>query len=91
MGPVEPVLVGLIVLACAVFSTWRLMSTRLQLKTLDALSGLPSLLGGRWIGLLRQRILAKLSGGGCGACSHAGPGVNANVQSLNRKSAAPRR
>jgi hypothetical protein len=90
MGPLEPVLVGLIVLGCAIFSAWRLMSTRLQLKTLDALSGLAPLLGGRWMAALRRRTLAKLPGG-CGACSQAASGLNANGQSLNRKSAAPRR
>src|ERR1700739_4532303 len=61
---VESALVGIIVAVCAVFSAWRLMSIRLRLKTLDALSGLPGVAG------LRRKTLAKMSGG-CGACQSA--------------------
>ena len=95
MGALEPLLVGLIVFVCAVFSVWRLMSLRLQLRMLDALSRLPPAAGGGWVTLLRRRMLARLSGG-CGACAGAvrGPGNAAPIagaRSLNQKPAVPRR
>jgi hypothetical protein len=75
----ESILVGIIVAFCAAFSGWRLMSVRLRLKTLDALSGIPG------IASLRRRTLAKMSGG-CGACQSA---VNVNARSSNQRPAAP--
>jgi len=77
----ETTLVGLIVAFCAVFSAWRLMSVRLRLKTLDALSWIPG------VAHLRRRTLTKLSGG-CGACQVA---VNANARPANQKPGALRR
>jgi hypothetical protein len=90
MAALESLLVGLIVLACTTFSAWRLMSARLRLKTLETLSVLPASAGGNLVAMLRRKTLAKLSGG-CGACVHATHTLNANVQSLNRRSGAPRR
>jgi hypothetical protein len=83
---VETIIVAIIVACCGVFSAWRLMSIKLRLKTLDALSMLPG------IANLRRKTLAKLStGGGCGTCQAATKTFNANVRSANRKPAAPHR
>ena len=90
MAALEPLLVGLIVFGCAIFSAWRLMSVRLRLRTLEVLSVLPASAGGNLVAMLRRKTLAKLSGG-CGACQQATHTLNANVQSLNRRSGAPRR
>src|SRR3954471_13509662 len=82
----ESVIVAVIVAICAAFSAWRLMSIRMRLKTLDALSILPG------ISNLRRRTLARLSGGGgCGSCQAATKTVNANGRSANQKPAAPHR
>jgi hypothetical protein len=83
-------MVGLIVAGCMLFSVWRLMSVRLRLKALEALSVLPASAGGNLLAILRRKTLAKLSGG-CGACLRATHTLNANVQPLNRRSGAPRR
>jgi hypothetical protein len=86
----ESLLVALIVFGCAIFSIWRLLSVRLRLKTLEALSVLPASAGGGLVAALRRRTLEKLSGG-CGACARAAaPAFNASVQPLNRRSGAPR-
>jgi hypothetical protein len=90
VAALESLLVGLIVFGCTIFSVWRLMSVRLRLKTLEALSVLPAGAGGNLVALLRRKSLAKLSGG-CGACRNATHTLNANVQSLNRRSGVPRR
>ena len=91
MAALESILVGLIVAGCALFSAWRLMSVRLRLKTLDALSGLPAIAGGTAVVMLRRRTLAKLSSG-CSACQHGGAHpLSANVQPLNQRSGALRR
>ena len=90
MAALESLLVGLIVLGCTLFSVWRLMSVRLRLKALDALSVLPAAAGGNLVAMLRRKMLAKLSSG-CGSCLHATHTLNANVQSLNRRSGVPRR
>ena len=85
----ESLLAGLIVTVCAIFSTWRLMSIRLRLKTLEALSALPEAAGGTFVAKLRQQTLGNLSGG-CGACKNATHTLNANVRSLNRRPDTPR-
>src|SRR5258708_21645357 len=84
----ESLLVGLIVAICAVFSAWRLMSVRLRLKTLEALSALPAIAGGTFVAKLRQQILRNLSGG-CVACRSATHTLNANVRSWHRRPGAP--
>jgi len=90
VAALESLVVGLIVFGCTLFSVWRLMSVRLRLKTLEALSVLPAGAGGNLVAVLRRKTLAKLSGG-CGACQNATRTLNANVRSLNRRSGAPRR
>jgi hypothetical protein len=86
----ESLVVGIMVVGCAIFSVWRLMSARLQLKTLEALAVLPASAGGNWVAHLRRQTLTKLSGG-CAACQGATRTVNANVQSENRRLGEPRR
>jgi hypothetical protein len=90
MAALESWVVALIVSVCALFSIWRLMSVRLRLKMLEALSRLPAVTGGAFAMTLRRRTLAKLSGG-CSACHQATHTVNANVQLLNRRPDGPRR
>lgn len=98
MAAFESLLAGLIVLGCAAFSVWRLMSVRLRLRALDVLSRLPAGAGGRLAMALRRKTLAKLSaGGGCAAChqathTHETPHiVSAGARPLNRRSGALRR
>ena len=66
---VQGLLVALVVLACAVFSTWRLLSARLRLKVLDALARLPGFGASGWLAALRARTLARSPG--CGSCAPA--------------------
>lgn len=66
----QGLIVGLVVLACACYSTWRLLTARLRLRVLDALSVLPGIRQAAWFGALRARTLAK-SAAGCGSCAPA--------------------
>ena len=61
--------VALLVGACAIYSTWRLLSARLRLRVLELLAGVPLLGRAAWIGALRSRVLAGV--GGCGGCAGA--------------------
>ena len=70
----QGLIVGLVVLACAIYSTWRLLSARLRLRVLDALSVLPGLKAAAWFAALRARTLSK-SAGGCGSCAPAATGA----------------
>ena len=90
MEALEPLLVGLIVFVCAVFSVWRLMSARIRLQVLDTLSRLPSGAGRGLVIALRRRTLARLSAG-CSACAGAAHGVSASARPVSQKPAAPRR
>jgi len=75
VATLESLIVALIVIACAVFSVWRLLSARLRLRLIDAL---PRSLGAAergWRGRIRQKTLASLSGG-CGTCAKAPRVVN---------------
>ena len=59
--------VGVLVIACALFAAWRLSSARLRLRALEALGTLPVLRSAAWLAALRGRTLAGL-GGACGGC-----------------------
>lgn len=59
--------VVLLVSACAIYSTWRLLSGRLRLRVLERLAAVPLLGKGAWIGALRARVLA--GAGGCAGCA----------------------
>jgi hypothetical protein len=66
--------VVLLVGACAIYSTWRLLSVRLRLRVLELLAGVPLLGRAAWIGALRARLLAGAGGcAGCAATSVAAP------------------
>jgi hypothetical protein len=67
----QSVLVGVVVSACVLYSGWRLASLRLRLRVIDGLAHLPSALTAPWLGRLRQRTLARLSGG-CAGCAAGG-------------------
>ena len=60
--------VGLLVIACALFSAWRLSSARVRLRALEALGTLPGVRGASWLATLRRRTLAGL-GSACGGCA----------------------
>jgi len=60
--------VGVLVIACALFAAWRLSSARVRLRALEALGTLPVLRGASWLAALRRRTLAGL-GGACGGCA----------------------
>ena len=64
-------LAGVLVLACALFAAWRLMSVALRLRTLDALGKLPGVARASWRARLRARLLARQSSA-CGGCAPAG-------------------
>lgn len=66
----QEVLVAVLVAACALFSTWRLLSARLRLRCLDALGAVPGARTARWLTALRRRTLSRL-GAGCGGCAQA--------------------
>ena len=66
--------VGIVVAACAVFSTWRLLSLRLRAALLTrAAAVLPSsLVTSRAFAHLQANVQAQMSGG-CGACAAKEP------------------
>ena len=64
----QQLLVGTLVIACALFAAWRLSTARLRLRALDALSAWPVVGGASWLATLRRRTLAGL-GGACGGCA----------------------
>jgi len=67
---VQELLVAIIVVGCAVFSAWRLMSPRLRLRTLDLIVPLARRLGaGGRVSRLRSHVTGQLAAG-CSACSH---------------------
>ena len=66
----QEALVAVIVVGCIVFSTWRLMSPRLRLKTLELVGPTMEKLGGRGaVARLRAKVIGQLTAGGCSACS----------------------
>jgi hypothetical protein len=66
----QQLLVGVLVLACALFSAWRLMTVRLRLRALALLGTLPALGRAAWLVRLRGRTLAQQLSA-CGGCSQA--------------------
>lgn len=66
----QDLLVAIIVAGCAVFSTWRLMSPRLRLRTLDIIGPAATKVGaGGIVSRLRIEVTGQLAAG-CSACSH---------------------
>jgi hypothetical protein len=66
----QGVAVGLIVLACALYSTWRLLSGAARQRALGVLANVPLLGSSGWFRALEQRTRAGL-GAGCGGCPAA--------------------
>ena len=66
----QQMLVGIVVLASALFSAWRLASVATRLRMLVVLDAVPGVRALPWLRRLRQRTLAaQLSA--CGGCSQA--------------------
>lgn len=63
----QQLLAGALVIACALFSAWRLSSIALRLRALALLSAWPGLRGRSWLARLRERTLARQQQA-CGAC-----------------------
>jgi hypothetical protein len=82
-------LVGVLVLACALFSAWRLSSVRLRLRALDALAAWPGLRGASWLLRLRERTRARALQA-CGGCGGA-PAATRGAAGPNRTPGALRR
>ena len=67
--------VTLLVSACATYSTWRLMSVRLRLRSLELLGGVPGIARAAWLAALRARLM-----GGAGACGGCTPSAASRKQ-----------
>ncbi len=65
----ETLAVAVIVAASVLYSAWRLTSARFHLRVIELLEGWTGSYSPRWLGSLRNSVLGKLSGGGCGTCS----------------------
>jgi hypothetical protein len=81
----QQLLVALLVVACALYAAWRLMSGRSRLACLKLLGTLPGARRSRWHAALSRRTLARLSG--CAGCAPLSPGRRAP----NQTPGAPRR
>jgi hypothetical protein len=68
----QQLLVGVLVIACALFSAWRLSSLRLRLRALEIVAAAPGLRGASWLARLRERTLAQQLRA-CGGCGGAAP------------------
>lgn len=66
----QQLLVAVLVVACALFSAWRLSPVRLRLRALDALEKLPVLRALPGLARLRERTLARQLSA-CGGCGQA--------------------
>lgn len=83
----QEILVALLVLSCALYSSWRLATVALRLKMLAALARLPYLGDAAWLERLRQRTLARQLAA-CGGCARA---PTPDAASPNRTPGALRR
>jgi hypothetical protein len=70
----QALLVALLVGACALYSTWRLLSGRARLRALELLAGVPGIGRAAWLAALRARVVQGTgSCGGCAGASAAAP------------------
>lgn len=84
----QQILVGALVLGCALYAFWRLATVSVRLRVLDKLASLP---GARaWLAPLRARTLAQLTSA-CGGCSQAGHAATPDAASPNQTPGALRR
>jgi hypothetical protein len=88
----QQLLVGVLVIACALFSAWRLLSLRLRLRVLAALGTWPGVRRAAWLARLRERTLAQQLNA-CGGCAGAPsqPGARRDAAAPNRTPGALRR
>jgi hypothetical protein len=82
----QQMLVGVLVIACALFAAWRLSSVRLRLRALDRLGAWPGLRRASWLVRLRERTRARelLACGGCAGARRDGTGPNRTPGALRR-------
>jgi hypothetical protein len=66
---IQAVLVGLIVVGCAIFSAWRLLSARVRLSVLEFAAPVMGKLTPTVWARLRSQTVGQLAAG-CSACSH---------------------
>ena len=81
----QQLLVGVLVIAAALFAAWRLSSVRLRLRAVDRLGAWPVLRRARWFVRLRERTLARELHA-CGGCA-----ATRNASAPNRTPGALRR
>jgi hypothetical protein len=77
---VQALVVTLVVVASAVFATWRLMPARTRLRVLDGLEPSDGNAAGRYLLRLRKGVLAELTSGGCASCSQAADHVQKHAR-----------
>ncbi len=61
----QQILVAVLVLGCALYGTWRLLTARARLALLEALARRPYLAQARWLMRWRARAAAAPGCGGC--------------------------
>ena len=66
----QGLIVAVVVLLCALYSAWRLLSARLRMRLMDVLARVPGLGSASWFQALRSHAVAKLAAG-CGSCAPA--------------------
>ena len=76
----QSLLVAVAVIACTLYSVWRVLSLSARLRTLEALGVLPRFLTTPWLAALKSRTLAQLTTGcaGCGAGSSPDAAMHRN-------------
>src|SRR5690242_16109315 len=93
----QQLLVGVLVISCALFSAWRLSSVRLRLRALEILADWPGLGRVSWLTRLRERTLAQQlrACGGCGGATrpaaHPADQATQGADAPNRTPGALRR
>ena len=83
----QQLVVGVLVVASALFGAWRLSTVRLRLRVLETLSRWPGLASAAWLARLRERTRAQELRA-CGGCSGARP---PDLHSKRDADAAPNR
>ncbi len=65
---VQALIVAVLVMACTLYSSWRLMSARLRLRMLGTLSRLPGVRGAAWFVAWQARVQSRFAAG-CSSCA----------------------
>jgi hypothetical protein len=85
----QQLVVGVLVIACALFGAWRLSSVRLRLRALETIAAWPALRGASWLTRLRERTRARELQA-CGGCAGQ-PGHPTKSPQATRGAPAPNR